>query len=822
MPQIEVPGGQASQPKVLGAWGGLNTHADRAALPENDFSWLENFFPIAPGNLRTLYAEGPTVYTTAGPRTIINMYPYNLGATAYVALFLDDGSALQIKVSDGSSVTIGAAATFYSAGAIPACSQYQSKYLIIGSDVAANAYWVWDGTALFGAGGLSPQVTVVAGGSNYTSAPTITASGGSGSGATFSVTVANGQVTDAKTTNGGSGWKLGERVVLSFSGGGSDTEARAIASVTQAGSGVAFIAVTAPGSGYTSAPPVTFSGGTPTQTQATANFTVTGGAVTSVAITNGGSSYFISPTLTFSGAGPGTGAAASVTINSSSVITAITPTNGGSGYTNGTYALTISAPENPLAPNAISTINGGLISSIIVLTPGYGYTSPPTVTLTGGGGAGGQGQCQMAKGQIGAITVLTGGTNYVGTPTVTISPPDDPTAITPTTATAWVQTSGGAVSAVALINRGLGYLQANVDLRGGNNTAHATAVLMPFGIQATAIETYNNQVWTTANPAAGPKMSLSGPNSVTDFSTFGGGGSAPATDSFLRRVLIGLKQDNGILYRFADSSVNAITNVQTSSAGITTYNNANVDSQTGTIWRDTICSFDRAIVFASSTGVYALFGGAVQKVSEQLDSLFLNASFNTGVSGVTPTAAVVTIFNVRCYVLLFTTTDPYTNTKRNIMAIWNGQRWFAATQIKTLTLVALQELDSVFTAWGTDGTRLFKLFQTPSTSLTKVFQTRLDGANIPDMVFRVDNAYLTVNLTTGTTGNISMALDTEKGSAPAQTFAMTSGGRQILQGDVNPGGAYYGVLRGFTATTTAADLQLISIERLEFDFSRNA
>ena len=77
------------------------------------------------------------------------------------------------------------------------------------------------------------------------------------------------------------------------------------------GSSVRSVSVTAPGSGYTSAPIVSFNGGDGSGASATAN--ISGGAVTSVTVTSGGSGYTSSPSVSFEG-GDGSGAAASAQV----------------------------------------------------------------------------------------------------------------------------------------------------------------------------------------------------------------------------------------------------------------------------------------------------------------------------------------------------------------------------------------------------------------------------------------------------------------------------------------------------------------------------
>ena len=133
-------------------------------------------------------------------------------------------------------------------------------------------------------------ITLQDGGTEYTSAPTITISGGGGTGATATCTVDAGQVDSITLTN--------------------------------------------PGSGYTSTPTVTFSGGGGSGAVALA---VRGaGPISSVNVTNGGSGYTMTPTVSFSGGG--TGAVATATVVDG-VITAITVTTPGSGYLSGSVQI---------------------------------------------------------------------------------------------------------------------------------------------------------------------------------------------------------------------------------------------------------------------------------------------------------------------------------------------------------------------------------------------------------------------------------------------------------------------------------------------------
>ena len=98
------------------------------------------------------------------------------------------------------------------------------------------------------------SVTVTNGGSGYTSAPTVTFSGGTGSGATGTASVTLDGVSSVTVDAAGSGYTSAPSV--SFTGGGGGSGATGTASLTL--DAVKSVTVDAGGSGYTSAPSVMF------------------------------------------------------------------------------------------------------------------------------------------------------------------------------------------------------------------------------------------------------------------------------------------------------------------------------------------------------------------------------------------------------------------------------------------------------------------------------------------------------------------------------------------------------------------------------------
>jgi hypothetical protein len=165
-------------------------------------------------------------------------------------------------------------------------------------------------------------------GTNYTSAPTITidepdTTPPTGSGATFTVN-GSGGITDVRPTNVGSGYTSAPTITLS-GGGGSGAVLRA--EIDAAGA-VAAVTIVNSGTGYTSAPTLTFSSAPGGGTTATGTAVITL-AVTSVTISSAGSNYVGSPQLTFVST-DGSGAFATCTTDpTTGAITAVTLQYGG-------------------------------------------------------------------------------------------------------------------------------------------------------------------------------------------------------------------------------------------------------------------------------------------------------------------------------------------------------------------------------------------------------------------------------------------------------------------------------------------------------------
>lgn len=704
-------------------FAGMNQQDARTEIQDGELWWQENLIRIGPRTLRAMWDKGAALYTKAN--SIASFFAYNIAGQNYFAVFLLDGTAVQVAYPGGAVTTISSTAnTFYkaSSGQLPACVQAGSQYLLISNNNTSNDYWIWDGALLYSSGTLGPDITLTSGGAGYTSAPTVAAFGGSGSGATFTAFVANGSVTRVILDSVGTGYKPGDIVQLLFTGGGSDNGAELTATLT---AGVIdSIDLLAGGSGYPNGTfSLGFSGGG--GSGATGTYTVTSGIVSSIALTAGGSGYTGTPTISFPL--PGSGATGHTTLTGTAVNTIVVDT-AGSGYVAGTYAAAFSGGGGSGATGTYTVNGSGVVASAAVTAGGTGYTSPPSVTFPVPG-SGASAQAILSAGAVSSITVVSGGTNFVGTPTITITGGGGSGAIATPNLTA------GVITSVTVTNGGVGYTRTpSVQVQSGqNNAASGFATVMPFGVSGSAIETFLSRVWLTfpyqpTGISNGGAMLVSAPESLVDFATSDGGLLFINTGRFLRAQYMLLRQSSGYLYPFGDSSVDVISNVQTAgNPSTTTFTYQNADPQNGAAWRDTAQDFGRGILFANPNGVHRLYGGAVNRASSKIDNIFASAVFPPSAGAVTPSSAVADIYTKRCYLMLMTVVSPFTFANRTVMVAFDEQGWFVASQSVTLKYIGTQMVDSVMSAWGTDGNSLFPLFAAPSTALTKILSTKQFG-----------------------------------------------------------------------------------------------
>jgi len=710
-------------------FGGMNVQASPVAIADNEFLWLENFVRLGDGNLRTVWDKGTPIFTAPGGLTIVWKCFFNIGIVYYCAVFLSDGSAIQVSMSSLAQTKIGPPGMFYQAstGYLPYARQWGTQYLLISNRNTQDDYWAWDGVLLYSAGTVAPAgVNLTSGGAAYSSLPNLTVYGGFGSGITITPVIIGGQIVEMNITNPGSNYEPGDVVQVAFSGGGTDTSPVLVAALTA--TSVAGVTVTVPGSGYTFAS-VQFTGGGG-GVNAVAAATIVGGAITAVTMTNAGSGYTTAPGVLIVGGGVGAQASAvlvpigvggiavanggsgftsvplleliggagagavAIAVLTATRVASVNLTAGGSGYTSAPTIAFVGGGSGSSNAAAAAVLDGDAVGYITLTDPGFGYTDPVQVTFTGGGGSGAGATVLYAPTSIDSVEVSAVGQYYTTAPAVIVQP-------------------------------------------GANNAAAATLTLMPFGVSGSVMETYLSRMWIF-DPAPSPYSTLppggnwqaSAPGSFVDFATSDGGVSAVNTDAFLDLQYTQVRQSSGYLYALGNGSVSVISNVNTSgSPSTTTFNYQNVDPQVGCAWRDSLQDFSRSTIFANRAGIYGLYGGAATKISGKLDQLFTNAIFPPTAGAVTPCSAIATIFNIKHYLLLMTVVDPDTGATRNVMATWNEKDWAVMSQTVSLQFISTQKTGSIYNAFGTDGISIYPLFSAPSSNLQSRFDTKLYGSD---------------------------------------------------------------------------------------------
>ena len=248
----------------------------------------------------------------------------------------------------------------------------------------------------------------------FTNLPTAT-----GSGATVTATV-SGPVTSLTLVHVGSGYTSAPTVTLTGGGGYGATAHAVVGTIPSTSQYQTVIALVLdnPGAGYTSAPTVVFSGGGGTNASGTSS--VTNSFVTSYSIVNGGSGYTVPPYLTFPTPGPGQTAPIATSVIADGVVSNILITNPGTGYT--TPPSVSFSGGNGYGATATAIISGGNVTSVVITAGGSGYTSPPGVVFTGGGGSNASADASISDGAITSINVVSQGTGYSTAPVVTVTP----------------------------------------------------------------------------------------------------------------------------------------------------------------------------------------------------------------------------------------------------------------------------------------------------------------------------------------------------------------------------------------------------------------
>jgi hypothetical protein len=371
---------QRKQYQVVKSFKALNTKANRTAIADEEFSWLENVQPVGFGNLKVVNA--PTNTSVTWSNTVTELTNFNVDNNDYIAAFESNGKAEYYNVTANSTGTIANAATFSSSG-VRARQWKDDRAIILDPQ---KGYSTWDGTDLVTVGCIGP-IGITNAGAGYTTVPVVTISapnqtGGQQATALASISNAAGTIISAQVTNVGSGYTSLPTVTIAPPASSYGVQAEGSATIS--GGTVVAISISNPGSGYTSAPSITITGGG--GSSATANAVLGSGLVSAITITEPGTGYTSPPTVTISGGGGNNASAVAGFLTFAVGSVGVLVTNGGVGYTSAPTVTIDAAPLGGTNATATAIVNGGTVTNIIVTNPGAGYVTTPNVSITGGGG----------------------------------------------------------------------------------------------------------------------------------------------------------------------------------------------------------------------------------------------------------------------------------------------------------------------------------------------------------------------------------------------------------------------------------------------------
>ncbi len=356
------------------------------------------------------------------------------------------------------------------------------------------------------AGTQIDSIVLTAGGTGYTSNPTVTISGGSGAGAAATAYAHTATRRPASFVRS----RFNDMYVFDGAGRGLRWDGTANKMqpvgiqkpalgpvVTVANSGMAgyvdAVNIVSGGAGYSTPPTVTFTGGSATKA-AKGRAEVTGGRVTGVMISEAGAGYQTAPSISFSG---GNATAASFQVGVLGSVGSLAVANVGSGYTS-EPTVVFSTKEGLTQANATVSVSDGKVSSVTLLSAGTGATTDVTATLSGGGGTGASLGVTMSY-RVNAVTVSSGGTGQYVAPIITFTPAVSDVGASPAAATATVN-STGAVTKVTVYAGGSYSAPPTAEIADSNAKAYATLANAMQGIYKCAIRYLDNTPRTARGP----------------------------------------------------------------------------------------------------------------------------------------------------------------------------------------------------------------------------------------------------------------------------------------------------------------------------------
>jgi hypothetical protein len=447
---------------------------------------------------------------------------------------------------------------------------------------------------------------------------------------------------------------------------------------------------------------------------------------------------------------------------------AIGITNRGSGYTS-SPTVTISGADQSGGVQANATAlnsTANTLFSITLSNAGTGYTNSANLSISFSGGGGGTGATAVGQlfnfntGTL-SLVVVNSGSNYTNAANtiVTISGGGG------SGATAVPIVDGNVVTEVIMTNQGSGYTNAaNVTATvsgGGGNGAVLQAIVNSE--PNVGIASFSGRVWI----ASGRTIFYTAAGSYSDFTSVSAG-SVTLTDSTLHGNIIQILSANNFLYIFGDNSINVFSDVRVTNAGTTLFTNTNVSASVGSELKNAIFPYFRSVLFMNDYGVYALVGSTTSKLSDPLDGVFPNIDFANPVY-----AGQVLLNNILCAVFNFRYFDStFTNSYRFIQAVFFEKKWFISSQGNNIKYVTSVPEAGQIVMYGTSGNNLYRLYADATSNIVSRVRTALMPMTDP---IRTKQALkIGIEATAPANGTITMSATVDNENRSSFPYTLTS------------------------------------------------
>lgn len=450
-------------------------------------------------------------------------------------------------------------------------------------------------------------------------------------------------------------------------------------------------------------------------------FITQGNVSPNITITGGGEDYATAPTVTISG-GTGSGATATATITDGHV-TEITLTNAGTGYAFDDILLASFSGGTPLA--------GGVIA-VTVLDGGFGYLHNPTLTFDApvSGGVTATATAQCALGRIVSITITNAGSGYLETPAIAIAP-----------------TGGDTISKV-------GILTPTMD-----TVASAEVRIWPFTLAPSTLAVYQGRVWL----AKVREMAYTGTLGYDDVDEINAAGSTTLQDADVVHYITKLLSANNFLYIVCDQSIKQIGTISVSGT-LTNFNITTLSSDQGTIYPDTVKSYNRSVVFLNDVGVFGIFGASVEKISAPMTGVVERIDF-----GLNPVLDVYDFYGHHVLLCLVRYTDPDVGA-RSIMMAYYQKRWSVMSQGDSITGIVTAHLAGPEKFYSTENGVIKQILADQSVQVHVLLLTALAHNNEPQIGKRA--VRIAIGLSSQQPNIVNASIDSENGEA---SFSYTAG-----------------------------------------------